>query len=383
MWRGRSGIAYAAAASAFAAASFVPWVGRAETYRINNVDHATRIHMRQSASNQSKVIAYIPPQSELNGTGKCDARWCEVTFKGHTGWVFRKYLTEVKGVEQRQAQADRPVAALPKPDETPKAVPPDLQDTILKLIFTNGQPIPVYAYPGDHLPESGRIAPDTEKVEDLGTCTRSFCYVRAGSLVGWIREEAIAKDHSSGATSQETAPKDQTAAITPALNNTVPTATTATGQPGSLEPPGSVETKTYTLAGLSDDGGLAVRDGPADSAAILGWIPGNASSVEGLRKCVMKWCLVRYEGLTGWVARRHLADENTAANKRYQVNGVALWGALDVVDYPGPEAEVVGHIPSYATGIVPIGNCDNNWCHIRYLGIAGWVAGKYLAQQGR
>ena len=384
MWRGRSGITYAAAAVAVVVASLLPPIAYGETYRTNNVDHATRIHMRQSPSNQSKVIAYIPPRTELTGTGKCDARWCEVTFKGHTGWVFRKYLTEAKGdAGEHPAQADPSVIALPKPGETPKEIPPDLQDTMLKLIFANGQPIPVYALPSDRLPEAGRITPDTEQVEDLGTCSHKFCYIRSGSLVGWIHEEVIAKDHGGEAAPQETGTKDQTAAITPALDNTVPTATQATGQPGPLEPPGSIEVKTYTLAGLSDGDGLAVRDGPADNATILGWIPGNASSVEGLRKCVMKWCLVRYEALTGWVARRHLADENTAANKRYQVNGIALWGALDVVDYPGPDAEVVGRIPSYATGIVPIGSCDNNWCHIRYLGIAGWVAGKYLAQQGR
>ncbi len=388
MWCWRSGGAWAAVALAVTAASLLPEPAQAQTYRINNVDHAARVHMRQSASNQSKVIAYIPPDAELAGTGKCDAKWCEVTFKGKTGWVFRKYLTETKGVASRHpGQGDRGAAALPKPAETPKTIPPDLQDTMLKLVFPGGQPVPVYAFPSDRLPEAGHIPPDTEMVEDLGTCTRKFCYIRSGSLVGWIHEEAIARDHGGEAPPQDAGAadkdKDQTAAISPALNNTVPTASQAAVQPGPIDIPGSIEIKTYSLAGLSGDSSLALRGEPDDGAAILGWIPGTASTVEGLRKCVQKWCLVRYEALTGWVQRRHLADENAAANRRYLVTGVALWGALDVVDYPGPDAAVIGHIPSYATGIVPIGNCDNSWCHIRYLGVAGWVAGRYLAQQGR
>jgi SH3-like domain-containing protein len=376
MWCWRSGIACVAAASVVVALTIVLPAASAETFRIVNVDRAVRIHMRQSASNQSRVIAYIPPKGQLTGTGKCDSKWCEVVFKGRTGWVFRKYLLEVKTAEAPSAPAPA------KPAELRDTVPPELQDTMLTLIFTNGEPIAVYAYPSDRHPEAGRIMPDTPQVEDLGTCSRAFCYIRSGSLVGWIREDAIAKQRGGKTEPQAADAGVQTGALPGALNNTVPTASQATGQPGPIEGPGSVEIRTYSLAGLSDDAALAVRDGPSDTAAIIGWIQGNAS-VEGLRRCVLKWCLVRHDGVSGWVARRHLADEGAAANRRFQVSGVSLWGALDVMDYPGPEAAVVGRIPSYATGIVPIGSCDNTWCHIRYLGIAGWVAGKFLAQQGR
>jgi SH3-like domain-containing protein len=413
MWCWQSGIACAAAASAVVVASvfFPAEPALAESFRINNVDKAKRINMREQPSNRSKVVAYIPPDSTLEGTGNCDERWCEVRFRDRVGWVFRKYLVPGEGKAAEAAVPPKPVQVpAPEPSAAAQAepeqddIPADLQDTMLRLVFAGGRPIPVYAFPSDRLPAAGRLDPSTRTVEDLGTCSRKFCYIRSGSLVGWIPEEAIVRDKSGAARTEPPAksePRAQTDAPAQsepapveaaandeadpprALDGTVPTAT----QPGQttglpIDNPGSVEIKTYSVAGLSSDASLPAREQPEDGAPIAGWIPGNATDIEGLRKCVQKYCLVRHEAVTGWVARRHLADES-AASKRYLVSGVALWGALDVVDYPGQGAAIVGHIPAYASGIVPIGNCDRDWCHIRYLGIAGWVSGKYLAQQSR
>jgi SH3-like domain-containing protein len=380
----RSGVAFAAAATAIAAACvLLPRDAAAESYRINNVDRAGRIHMRQSPSNRSKVVAYIPPAGRLEGTGACNEKWCEVTFQGRRGWIFRKYLIS----EPQNTAASRPaapssepaVAALPK-EERHKEIPSELQDTMLRLAFEGDKPIAVYAMPSDRLPAAGRIDPGTEEVEDLGICTRKYCYIRHGQLVGWVREDDIVKDDDD-----DNKTSDAPAAAPPAaVDATVPTATQAAGQAAAslIEGLGAIEVKTYTLAGLSGDASLPLREKPEDSGAILGWIPGDAKAVEGLRKCVLKWCLVKYEAHSGWVLRRHLADE-PEAGRRFQVSGVALWGALDVVDYPGPGAAIVGHVPSYATGLVPIGNCDKDWCHVRYLGIAGWVSSRFIEPQRR
>lgn len=356
-------------------------LSQAQTYRINNVDKAARIHLREAPNNRARVVAYIPPDQTLQGTGNCNERWCEVSHKGRKGWVFRKYL-----IEPRPAVAAAPpnpnpdtVAALP-PQASPaasvaapdaKEVPLELQDKMLRLKYDAGRDIAVYAFPSDRLPAAGRIPPETAEVEDLGTCTRKFCYVRSGSLVGWISEEAIVKP---------AAPMEPPKTV----ETTVAAATQAAVQANAVvDALGSIEMKSYTLVGLSGDAGLPLRDEPEDNGGIVGWVPADAKGVEGLRRCVQKWCLVRYEALTGWIARRHLADEDADSSRRYQVSGVALWAALDVFDYPGPDASIVGHIPSYASGIAPIGNCDREWCHIRYLGIAGWVSAKFLAPQAR
>lgn len=390
MWGLRKSVAVAAAIAGLAVTCAS---ARAERYRIDNVDKAKRIHMRQTASNRAKVVAYIPPDAIIEGTGRCDDRWCEIAFKGRTGWVFRKYLVPANATAAAppdKTQRDSAAASVTPPSSSAARddLLPELQDTMVRLVFNGGRPIPVYAFPSDRLPAAGRITPDLDMVEDLGTCTRKFCYIRAGSLVGWISEEDIIRDGAAPAAVQEMAspPRaksgEETASILSgpprALNNTVPTATQAKATP---EAPVVVDPKSYTIAGLSGDAALPVREAPEDDAAILALIPGNGTGVEGLRKCLQKWCLVRYESQTGWVARRHLADEASAGERRYQVSGVALWSALDVKEFPGADAGVVGHIPSYATGIVPIGSCDKEWCHVRYLGLAGWVSAKYIAPQ--
>jgi uncharacterized protein YraI len=43
--------------------------------------------------------------------------------------------------------------------------------------------------------------------------------------------------------------------------------------------------------------------------------------------------------------------------------------------------KILGTIPSYASGIVPIGACNQSWCNIRFINITGWVRTKYLAAQ--
>ena len=126
-----------------------------------------------------------------------------------------------------------------------------------------------------------------------------------------------------------------------------------------------------------------MREKPDGDSRILAWIPNGAKDVEGLRKCVEKWCLVRHANVSGWVVRRHLADVSVESTQMFQARGVELWGSLDVLDYPNANGNVVGKIPSYATGIVPIGGCDDDWCHVRYLGIAGWVSGQNLEPQAR
>jgi SH3-like domain-containing protein len=78
-----------------------------------------------------------------------------------------------------------------------------------------------------------------------------------------------------------------------------------------------------------------------------------------------------------------LADDGLKETNNYQVAGIGLLDKLEVIDSPTNDGGVVGHIPAYATGIVPIGRCDDSWCHVRYLGLAGWVRGKYLTPTKR
>jgi SH3-like domain-containing protein len=245
--------------------------------------------------------------------------------------------------------------------------------------------------------------PGTARGLSRGECEGGWCEVEYQGLTGWVfarylaRDAAPPREKTAGApaspplnalaAANEANGQDATAALATdagrALNKTEPTATQVAVPAAALQPLGDIDSKSYTLAGLGGQSSLAMREQPDGTSRILGWIPNRATDVQGLRKCVEKWCLVRHGAVSGWVARRHLADAAVESTQMFQAKGVALWGAVDVLDYPNPQANVVGKIPSYATGIVPIGGCDDEWCHVRYLGIAGWVSGEYLEPQAR
>ncbi len=346
-----------------------------ETWRVKDIAASARIHMREQAHNRSKVVTYIPGDARGLSGGECINGWCEVEYKGFSGWVFARYLTP-DTTARREAKPAPP---------TPDHIRSLATKKVLQLVKREGAPIAIYAFPNERLPVAGRLPAGTETVQGLGSCIRDWCKVRSGELVGWLKWDAFIV---------EGGPKDQgttaalavtvTAEESKSFDKAVPTATQATVQTAAaLNGLGDLGTKSYTLAGLGGQNSLAMREQPDGDLPILAWIPNGAKDVEGLRKCVEKWCLVRHANVSGWVARRHLADVSVESTQMFQAKGVELWGSLDVLDYPHPNGNVVGKIPSYATGIVPIGGCDDDWCHVRYLGIAGWVSGQNLEPQAR
>jgi SH3-like domain-containing protein len=357
----------------------IPDRAAAESWRITNLDASGRVHIRERASGRSRIVGYIPGDARGLSGGPCRANWCPIEFEGVKGWVYRRFL-----------KADDQAAAAP-------AASPDMatlaEKKTLRLAASNGRPIPVFAFPNDKLPVAGHIAASARTVEGLGACIRTYCYVRSGRLIGWLPSTMIAGEADEAAT--EAKAEDVTAALpepapadeTKALNETETTATSLVVDADAATIAGEVEdedgTKFYTLAGVPGESSLAMHERPDGTAAIVAWVPNDAAQVEGLRKCVEQWCLVRWQDKSGWVARRHLADKSVENSQTFQVTGLTIWTPLNVLDQPSETANVVGTIPSYATGIVPIGGCDQNWCHIRYLGIAGWVSGQNLEPQKR
>jgi SH3-like domain-containing protein len=330
----------------------LPGQAASKTWRINNIAPSARIHLRQRASNQSKVLAYIPGETGSLRGGACVEDWCEVEYRGLKGWIFRDYLEE-----EDEPQAKQEPQAPPEPQSQPQTLsapastrPEDLERlTSFRLIGRGEGTIPVYNFPSETLPVAGRLPGTTQSVEATAS----------------VAPASPAEERNT-------------------INKTVPTATNATAPAPDAAPSPSLNgSKSYALAGLAGNSLLPLRAEPEEGARILDWIPNDAKNVEGMRKCVEQWCLVRYRATEGWVARRHLADTSVEETQTFQVSGLSLWDPLKVLDQPSGDANVVGEIPSYATGIVPIGGCDRTWCHIRYLGIAGWVNSEHLEPQKR
>ena len=371
VWRGIASIASVTPllAIVFHLGNSTPAIAE-ETWRVKDIAAGARIHMREQAHNRSKVVTYIPGDARGLSGGYCEDGWCQVEYNGFKGWVFARYLTP-DAAPRRQGTA-----------ATADHIRSLAAKKVLQLVKRDGAPIPIYAFPNERLAAAGRLSAGTETVQGLGNCIRDWCQVRSGELVGWLRADAFVLEGN---------PKDQgtTAALavtvsaeeSKSLDKTVPTASVQTA--AALNALGDLGAKSYTLAGLGAQSSLALREQPDGASRILAWIPNGAKDVQGLRKCVEKWCLVRHANVSGWVARRHLADVAVESTQMFQAKGVELWGSVDVLDYPSANGNVVGKIPSYATGIVPIGGCDDDWCHVRYLGIAGWVSGENLEPQPR
>ena len=127
---------------------------------------------------------------------------------------------------------------------------------------------------------------------------------------------------------------------------------------------------SYRLIGLKAVESLPMREEPSDTARVVGALSSSATGIAGLENCVRQWCLIELNGVRGYVQSRFLGRMEEAPAPRYGVEGESH---VKVFSFGGADADVVGEIPFYAGGIVPIGDCNAEWCHVRYLGLVGFV----------
>jgi SH3-like domain-containing protein len=359
----------------------------ADSWRIVEIRPEGRVHLRQQATSRSRILAYIPGTARGLKQLGCSGKWCKTEFRGKTGWVFKRYLapdSAGKNKSTRQAQPTRNLADL---DENDMAALSEAKT--LHVFNPEGQAISVYAFPSETLPIAGRLHDGTDSVEGLGACVKGWCYIRSGPLIGWLPALILAPAHEGGNGDNETTASIAATLAPPdphkeqALNNTINTATQAALDTEARTAPLFSDTgnKYYSLAGLAGRETLPIRAEPNERSSVVGQIEQEEKRIEGLKDCSGKWCLIRVHALRGWIERRHLADPEVAGSQVFKVTGLPLWSPLEVIDRPSRDADIVGEIPAYATGIVPIGGCDDNLCHVRYLGLAGWVEGKHLTPQ--
>jgi SH3-like domain-containing protein len=285
------------------------------------------------------------------------------------------------------------------------------------------RPLTLYVFPTERSAIAGEGRAPSKFVEMIAGCSESWCFVRAGSVIGWLAKERLAGETAvagaSNALSKQVAepPVSKTVAeIAPSPepkegpakryyvlqfsetenNNRVESKPKQTDtaslavtdlqkKPAQAEPTNftitNIKKKTYSLTGLGDGASLPVRVDHDENSPILGSIPRTAKDVEASGLCVEGWCLVRRGALRGWIKQRHLTDEALARSQKFSFKGSAPWRSLIVHDYPSEKAQVVGQIPSPAISIEPIGDCSGDWCHIRYFDMAGWVRSSELTPQ--
>lgn len=142
-----------------------------------------------------------------------------------------------------------------------------------------------------------------------------------------------------------------------------------------------IKKQKYALTRLKNVTFLPVREDHTENARILGGIPFFADDVEALGLCIDEWCLVKRGTLRGWIKRHHLSEASEIETPRLQLKNTVGDSKIAVFTKPDEKADITSYLMHPATGIVPIGACDQEWCNIRYSDATGWISSKHLERQ--
>ena len=212
--------------------------------------------------------------------------------------------------------------------------------------------------------------PRNASVTALAPCTTGWCSIDYNGKRGWVHKPSLAE---SPLVRQARAPAlPAKPDVEASLRLTPPEA------PAEAPAPEETNSISFRVAGLDATANLPMREGPLVGARIVGSLSASASGIAYLKTSVREWSLVDYNGVKGYVLSRFLAREAAEPRQRYGVQGE---DSLKVFSFGGADADVVGEIPYYASGIAPIGECGAHWCHIRYLGLVGFVDSRALRKE--
>jgi len=197
-------------------------------------------------------------------------------------------------------------------------------------------------------------------------CARGWCAVEYKGFRGWIYDIFVVEQSANTGAQVPYAPLAKAALQRPSAA-TAPVA-------AAKESPRI----SYRVIGLGAEESLPIREAPLDTAPLIGALSPAANAIAGLETCKRQWCLIEHDGVRGYVRNRFLARAGDAPSPKYGVDGESN---VKVFSYGAPDADVVGEIPFYAGGIVPVGDCNGEWCHVRYLGLVGFVDTRRLRPQ--
>jgi uncharacterized protein YgiM (DUF1202 family) len=145
--------------------------------------------------------------------------------------------------------------------------------------------------------------------------------------------------------------------------------------------------ETYAVTGVASWDTLNVRSGPGTGFQIIRRLPHNESCITMTGERQSNWVRINanMSGATGWVNAKHLAFRRTAApdpgNDQYRylacVTGVRANDVLNIRSGRSGNSPTVGMIPPGESG-VEVYQDVGSWSHVRYGGVTGWVANRFL-----
>ncbi len=236
--------------------------------------------------------------------------------------------------------------------------------------------------------------PRDSALRSNGRCLSKWCLVDYNGKRGWINTSSLMNAEIAHPPASALRPSQpvQPSPVTLGPSSPMPSFGGVTRAALQFSPPAQSavpgepfhqqnDAPRLGLAGLSATTSLSMREEPHDTSRVVGTISAGAHDIEDLKDCVRQWCLVAHNGVTGYIHRRFLANAASSLGQRFGIDGVSSGETVNVFDFPGADADRVGEIPFYASGIVPIGDCNADWCHIRYLGLVGWVRSALLVPE--
>jgi len=151
----------------------------------------------------------------------------------------------------------------------------------------------------------------------------------------------------------------------------------------------------FRVAGIDGGKNVTIYARPNNYSRRVGRLPFNARNIlrTGTRR-YGRWLRVNYEGQSGWVRGRNLAEDD-GGQVYFMVTGVARTGGLKVKSRPDRYSRTRGTIANKTKFVEDLGQCEGNWCLVRYNGLRGWVqkhclismrrtnAPRYLSQYDR
>lgn len=230
---------------------------------------------------------------------------------------------------------------------------------------------PLRSAPSGRSPVVANI-PRNASVTALAPCRTRWCSVDYNGKRGWVHKPSIAE---SPLVRQARAPA---LPAKPDVKASLRLITPPEAPAAPASAPEETNSISYRVVGLDASASLAIREGPLVGARIVGSLSASTSGILDLKTSVREWSLVEYRGVKGYVQSRFLARESAEPGQRYGVQGE---DSLKVFSFGGADADVVGEIPYYASGIACIGDCDGRWRHIRYLGLVGFVDSRGLRKE--
>ncbi len=206
-------------------------------------------------------------------------------------------------------------------------------------------------------------------------CTKGWCLVEYKGIRGWIYKNYVAETPVKAAPAAAVPAKPAAKAAPPQPLPVAAPQPAAAPPPARAAAPRSAASAAYRVIGLQPEESLPMREGPLDSEPMVASLSSSASGITDLRTCVRQWCLIGHDGIKGYAQSRFLAHERLGPTLRYSIAGETN---LKVFSYRAADADVVGEIPFYASGILAVGDCSGDWCHVRYLGLVGFVETRSL-----